>query len=600
MTLPDEQLTLESVAGQLGRAYESFDAAVRLRHLALLLSVQQPHDAAVEAVQEGPDQWAVVICAWDCIGALSVIAGLFAANHINIESVDVYTIRMPQAAPPALPPRPYAGSRAPSPIRPGSSRSGPSPASPSLPRVKLLDVFHVHSQAALAPSFWEQFRQELGQHMGLMVSGQREKAREAVIDRFSQVVGAGQAIERQLYPVAVELSNDQSEAWTRLIISSADTLGFLFAFSNALAMLEVNIERAEVRTKDGQVHDTFWLTDASGHKITSPERLHELRVAAALIIQFTYLLPNSPNPAQALRQFNALALQMLANPGWTQELRDMESARVLEVLAGMMGVSQFLWEDFLRMQHENLFPVLLDAPALSARKSIAQLREGLRQATEAAPSHEARARELNRFKDREMFRIDLRHITRRIGFREFAEELSDLAEVVVEQATALSHARLQERHGRPALPDGSSCPWAACALGKLGGRELGFGSDIEMLFVYQEESLTRGPEVIRNSTYFNDFVRAFLSALETRREGIFEIDLRLRPYGNKGALASSLEAFRSYYSREGSARQFERMALVRLRPVAGDPALGSAVVAARDAFVYSGAPPDIDDILHLR
>jgi glutamate-ammonia-ligase adenylyltransferase len=199
-----------------------------------------------------------------------------------------------------------------------------------------------------------------------------------------------------------------------------------------------------------------------------------------------------------------------------------------------------------------------------------------------------------------MFRVDLRHITHRIGFRDFAEELSDLAAVTVEQASALCHLSLQGRYGAPSLSSGDPCPWTACALGKFGGRELGFGSDIEMLFVYQEEGSTRGPQVVRTSTYFNDFVRAFLAALETRREGIFELDLRLRPYGNKGALASSLAAFMEYYSGDGFARQFERMALVRLRPVAGDPALGAQVLEARDAFVYFGAPLEMENIRHLR
>ncbi|MCI0440675.1 MAG: glutamine synthetase adenylyltransferase, partial [Chloroflexi bacterium] len=369
---------------------------------------------------------------------------------------------------------------------------------------------------------------------------------------------------------------------------------------NALTMLNVNIERAEVRTEGDEVRDTFWLTDSSGYKITDERRLNELRVAAALIKQFTRLLPRSPNPAQALRQFNALTQQILASPDWMDRLRDLESAPVLQTLAEMMGVSQFLWEDFLRMQHENLFPVLLDVPALDERKSRDALYRDLHERTRDAADHERRVQALNSFKDREMFRVDLRHITNRIGFREFAQELSDLAEVVVDEAAKLSQKTLAPRYGSPALDGGRPCPWAICALGKFGGRELGFGSDIELLFVYEGEGKTDGAESIQNSLYFGNFVRAFLSVLKAKREGIFEIDLRLRPYGDKGAMASALDEFRRYYSPDGFARQFERMALVKLRPVAGDPAFGKKVVQARDAFVYSGAPLDIENILHLR
>ena len=84
------------------------------------------------------------------------------------------------------------------------------------------------------------------------------------------------------------------------------------------------------------------------------------------------------------------------------------------------------------------------------------------------------------------------------------------------------------------------------------------------------------------------------------RQGIFEIDLRLRPYGNKGPLSSSLSAFREYYSGDGPARQFERLALVKLRPVAGDAGLGARLLELRDAYVYSGLPIDVEYIRRLR
>jgi len=92
----------------------------------------------------------------------------------------------------------------------------------------------------------------------------------------------------------------------------------------------------------------------------------------------------------------------------------------------------------------------------------------------------------------------------------------------------------------------------------------------------------------------------FDDTLSGRREGIFEIDMRLRPHGRAGPSASSLAAFAHYYRDGGEAQHYERMALVKLRPVAGDDALGRRLVDARDAFVYSGAPVDIENIAHLR
>jgi glutamate-ammonia-ligase adenylyltransferase len=88
--------------------------------------------------------------------------------------------------------------------------------------------------------------------------------------------------------------------------------------------------------------------------------------------------------------------------------------------------------------------------------------------------------------------------------------------------------------------------------------------------------------------------------IESRAEGIFHIDLRLRPHGNKGPMATPLEALAQYYRPGGDADPFERQALIKLRRVGGDDALGRAVEALRDDYVYGPAPWDLDAALHLR
>ena len=201
-----------------------------------------------------------------------------------------------------------------------------------------------------------------------------------------------------------------------------------------------------------------------------------------------------------------------------------------------MGVSRFLWEDFLRMQHENLFPVLLDAAGADASRAHATaLRDDLARRLSALDATAARVEALNAFKDREMFRIDLRHITGRSDFTEFADELSQLAEVMVATAAELAQADLDRQFGAPRLADGRRCAWSIGALGKFGGRELGFGSDLELIVVYEGEGATDGPAPtcqlratsVASSRPSGDMLRA-------RREGVFEIDLRLRPHGKAG------------------------------------------------------------------
>lgn len=194
-----------------------------------------------------------------------------------------------------------------------------------------------------------------------------------------------------------------------------------------------------------------------------------------------------------------------------------------------------------------------------------------------------------------MFRIDLRHITDKTSFPSFSEELTTLAEVVV---AAAAHLAL-ETTGDVAPPGAlADIPWSIAALGKFGGSELGFGSDIELIFVY-DGALNNGVDN-RLHGYFESFVRAFEASIHARQNGVFEIDLRLRPHGSAGALAVPLDAFRSYYSPNGDAQPFERLALVKLRPVAGDPILGATLLAIRDAWVYSSLPVDLDDMRGLR
>jgi glutamate-ammonia-ligase adenylyltransferase len=88
--------------------------------------------------------------------------------------------------------------------------------------------------------------------------------------------------------------------------------------------------------------------------------------------------------------------------------------------------------------------------------------------------------------------------------------------------------------------------------------------------------------------------------VRTRREGIFEIDLQLRPYGKAGSLAVSLPAFQRYFAPSGPAWPYERQALIRLRPIAGDRALGRDLEALRDAYVYSGAGFDVTAMRAMR
>ena len=578
---PVPPLTLDALRAQAGSVYARFSAEEQTQHLELLARVGDA-SAVAFGVRPAtvPEAWTLVVCAADHLGALSLIAGALSAARLDIIAADLFTVRVPAAGRPRRPAAP-----------------GMRPPPPTMTTVgRLLDVFEVRPQQPWDETRWAALHAEIAALLALLAAGQAEEARSRVVDAVSEALRPEATDEARLWPVTVDTST--AEGRTLLRISGQDTIGFLFELTNALALLDVNILGGEIRTVDGETRDVLAIGGAHGEPLDEA-RLRQVRAAVALIKQFTALLPMAPDPAQALRQFGALTRQLLAQPDWAQRLAELAGGDAQRTLAEVMGASTFLWEDFLRMQHASLFPLVGDVAALDGRVAEAELRVALDAALAAAASEHRRAT-LNAFKDHEMFRIDLRHITGRIGFREFALELSELATVVVDAAARLAEATVRADAGQPRLADGSACPWAVLALGKFGGEEIGFGSDIELLFAYSGDGTTDGAPPEPNDRYFEAWVWAFMETLATRTEGIFEVDLRLRPHGNAGPLASSFDGLRAYYAPDGTAQQFERLALVKLRAVAGDARLGAQVEAVRDAFVYSGAPLDRAEMAHLR
>ncbi|MBW2519685.1 MAG: hypothetical protein JRD88_04945 [Deltaproteobacteria bacterium] len=534
----------------------------------LLDNVAEPTDLVLswDNVSAGQRKGCLAVAATDKEGLLTILSGLLTAYGIGIHSAEIL---------------PVVDERQPS-------------------QAKILDLLDLNWQdKEFTKKDLENFTDDLKHYNAKLVKDGIEPVRDEISELVAARFAAQTAAQEQMLPVEIEIDNDSVETDTLLHIQSRDTPGFLFAFSNALSLLAINVVRATIHTDGNLVQDIFHVRDMHGRKIIDQDKLFELRFVCALIKQFAYLLPHSSNPGQAIRQFRDFTLQFLPTENRASELSSIHSVETLQMLAEVMGVSRFLWEDFLRMQHENLFPLVQDRSEIEHDFDKQTLQKLLNERLKTETSLDKRVGLLNQVKDREMFRIDLRHITRLSNDTQFAEELSDLADVIVDATADLCHTQLDSRFGHP-LVEERPCPWAILAAGKFGGREMGFASDLELLFVYGGAGHTSGPKTVDNSAYFENFVRTFLKTLQTRKEGIFEIDLRLRPFGDKGTLACSLKAFQNYFSPDGQAEPFERMAMVKLRAIAGDEQLCREALNARDRFVYSGEPFDVGNLLHLR
>jgi glutamate-ammonia-ligase adenylyltransferase len=149
---------------------------------------------------------------------------------------------------------------------------------------------------------------------------------------------------------------------------------------------------------------------------------------------------------------------------------------------------------------------------------------------------------------------------------------------------------MHTQYSEPRTAAGQPCPVTLFGLGKFGGRELGFASDIELMLIYDGTGITTDSKVLSTNDYFEELVQAFINSIHARQEGIYHIDLQLRPYGKVGSLAVPLEAFQRYFTPQGPAWAYERQALVRMRAIAGDHTLGEKILALRDKFVYNGDP----------
>jgi glutamate-ammonia-ligase adenylyltransferase len=404
-----------------------------------------------------------------------------------------------------------------------------------------------------------------------------------------------------LYPVQIDVDHEE-EAFTRLKVVSEDTPGFLYALSNALSLHDIHIENVKIRTIRGRVEDQLDLVDSRGQRIMDPEVLDRIKLSVLLTKQFTYFLGRAPDPYTALSRFEHLVGDLLRPPGREKWLQLLANPHHLQDLARLLGASDFLWEDFIRLQYETLLPMF--QPQLEGRRFSEPeetLGERLDKAVSGIHALQDQKRVLNEFKDREIFLIDLDHILHPgTGFRRLSERLSQLAETVVRKASELVYSQLIDKYGEPKTIAGLEAKFAIIGLGKLGGAALGYASDIELLTVYSDNGRTDGGKAIDNAEFFSYLARETAQFIEAKREGIFQVDLRLRPHGNSGPLACSLENFCRYYGQGGQSHSYERLALVRLRAVGGDPSLGSQLERLRDEIIYGSKSVSLKELRELR
>jgi glutamate-ammonia-ligase adenylyltransferase len=197
---------------------------------------------------------------------------------------------------------------------------------------------------------------------------------------------------------------------------------------------------------------------------------------------------------------------------------------------------------------------------------------------------------LRYFKGAQQLHIAASEVTGRLPLMQVSDKLTFLAEVIIEQALHMAWLDLTTRYGWPGSRESGGdglepqdSGFAVLGYGKLGGIELGHGSDLDLVFVYDADAggVTDGDRPIENTVFYTRLGQRVIHILDTRTAmgQLYEVDMRLRPSGESGMLVTSMAAFRDYQT--GSAWTWEHQALVRARYIAGDPQLGERCAQLR-------------------
>ena len=256
-----------------------------------------------------------------------------------------------------------------------------------------------------------------------------------------------------------------------------------------------------------------------------------------------------------------------------REFQDRHAATVAEFekhpermqwLSVIFSCSRFLSEELLR--HPEWLETIRDL-------DFALSRDDFRDRMERFLGTRRTALELALFRRHELVRIVLRDRLELASLAEITEEISNLADAILDGALTSVMAEVEVRYGKPMCEDADRVKTAATfcviALGKLGGRELNYSSDVDLVFLYAGNGETTGPHVISNKEFFKRVASQYVNLLSTYTAAglCYRVDLRLRPEGNLGEVAISLAAAKDYYATR--ARAWELQMLIKARVCVG-------------------------------
>ncbi|MFO0925313.1 MAG: bifunctional [glutamate--ammonia ligase]-adenylyl-L-tyrosine phosphorylase/[glutamate--ammonia-ligase] adenylyltransferase [Pirellulales bacterium] len=254
----------------------------------------------------------------------------------------------------------------------------------------------------------------------------------------------------------------------------------------------------------------------------------------------------------------------------------------LSTLLRIFSVSQYLADQLIGDPDCFDFIRMTDGQSVSRSVLVDEISNDVL----AAPTEAVVLRCLRDFRHRETLRIAFGDFIGRMPIEVITEQTSILAEALCDAAFLAAQKTCRAKWGIPQTPEGKEARFSILALGKLGGCELNYASDIDLMYIAETQGRTKGPKSITNQEYFDrlaQLLTRFLSEV-TPRGRVYKVDLRLRPHGASGPMVSSLEGALQYYDESG--RTWERQAFIKARPVAGDLLLGEQFLESLQPWIY--------------
>lgn len=369
-------------------------------------------------------------------------------------------------------------------------------------------------------------------------------------------------------------------------------VGFLFDPAADTDLVKDILEEKGFKNPDTAYESLLILRDGPPHAHLTARARRLLERIAPLLMQEVL---DSPEPDMALLNLERFLGALRARATFYALLA--ENREIIKVLVSLFGTSQFLSRIFI--QHPEILDSLVSRSYAVSFKEPQDMERDLEALLKTSDNYEDKLDILRRFRNEEFLRIAMGDIHGHTPQGQGTTQLSALADACLKQAVAMARDELIPRFGLPYCRDAEGAEheavFAIVGMGKLGGMELNYHSDLDIIFIYEGEGETRpaegtDPNRFRGLTdqeYFSRLAQRIISILTlmTREGTVYQIDTRLRPSGNQGPLVTSLPAYERYH--QTSAQLWERQALTKARVVTGPKGFAARIDELNRRLVFA-------------